>query len=34
MNKGIALARAEYIGFLNVDDFYEPSALCHVAGDN
>lgn len=27
MNKGIALARAPYISFLNVDDFYEPGAL-------
>lgn len=31
MNKGISLARAEYIGFLNVDDFYEPGALCRVS---
>lgn len=30
MNKGIALARAEYIGFLNADDFYEPGALSRV----
>lgn len=27
MNKGIALANAPIIGFLNVDDFYEPKAL-------
>lgn len=32
LNKGIALARAEYIGILNVDDFYESGALCRVAG--
>jgi glycosyltransferase involved in cell wall biosynthesis len=31
LNKGIAMAKAEYIGILNVDDFYEPGALCHVA---
>ena len=30
MNNGIALARAEYISFLNVDDFYEPGALRRV----
>src|SRR5205814_1895934 len=30
LNKGIALARAEYIGILNADDFYEPGALRHV----
>ena len=27
MNKGIALAKAEVISFLNVDDYYEPDAL-------
>lgn len=27
MNKGIALARGEVIGFLNVDDYYEPGVL-------
>jgi glycosyltransferase involved in cell wall biosynthesis len=31
LNKGIAMAKAEYIGILNVDDFYEPGALCSVA---
>jgi glycosyltransferase involved in cell wall biosynthesis len=31
MNKGIAMAKAEYIGFLNVDDFYEPGTLCRAA---
>ena len=30
MNKGIAMARAEYIGILNVDDFYEPGALSRI----
>jgi glycosyltransferase involved in cell wall biosynthesis len=33
MNKGIAMARAPYISFLNVDDFYEEGALnavCHT----
>lgn len=32
MNKGIKLARADYIGFLNVDDFYEPGALARIVG--
>ncbi len=32
MNKGIALARAPYISFLNVDDYYEPGTLNRVAG--
>ncbi|MCF8256650.1 MAG: glycosyltransferase [Flavobacteriales bacterium] len=27
MNKGIAMARADYISFLNVDDYYEPGTL-------
>ena len=31
LNKGIGLARAEYIGILNADDFYEPGALSLVA---
>jgi glycosyltransferase involved in cell wall biosynthesis len=31
LNKGIAMARAEYIGILNADDFYEPGALSRVA---
>jgi glycosyltransferase involved in cell wall biosynthesis len=31
LNKGIGLARAEYIGILNADDFYEPGALSCVA---
>jgi glycosyltransferase involved in cell wall biosynthesis len=31
LNKGIGMARAEYIGILNVDDFYEPDALSCVA---
>ncbi len=30
MNKGIAIARGEIIGFLNVDDFYEPGVLNRV----
>ena len=31
LNKGIDMARAEYIGILNADDFYEPGALSCVA---
>jgi glycosyltransferase involved in cell wall biosynthesis len=31
MNKGIAMARGDIIGFLNVDDFYEPNVLNRVA---
>src|SRR5260221_6818862 len=31
MSKGISMARAEYIGFLTVDYFYEPGALSRVA---
>ena len=31
LNKGIGMARAEYIGILNADDFYEPGALSLVA---
>jgi glycosyltransferase involved in cell wall biosynthesis len=30
LNKGIGMARAEYVGILNVDDFYEPGALSRV----
>ncbi|MBI5142523.1 MAG: glycosyltransferase [Nitrospirae bacterium] len=30
MNKGIAMARGVVIGFLNVDDYYEPGVLCRV----
>ncbi|WP_019499458.1 glycosyltransferase family 2 protein [Pseudanabaena sp. PCC 6802] len=30
MNKGIALARGEILGILNVDDFYEPNVLDRV----
>ncbi len=32
LNKGIRMARAEYIGILNVDDFYEPGAFSRVIG--
>lgn len=31
MNKGIAMALAKVITFLNVDDFYEPNALSYVS---
>jgi glycosyltransferase involved in cell wall biosynthesis len=31
MNKGIRMARAEYISILNVDDFYEPGVLARIA---
>jgi glycosyltransferase involved in cell wall biosynthesis len=31
MNKGIALARGEVIGILNVDDFYEPDVLNRIS---
>jgi glycosyltransferase involved in cell wall biosynthesis len=31
LNKGIDMARAEYIGILNADDFYEQGALSYVA---
>jgi glycosyltransferase involved in cell wall biosynthesis len=31
MNKGIAMARGEIVGFLNVDDYYEPGVLGKVA---
>jgi len=30
MNKGIAIAAGNVIGFLNVDDYYEAGALCEV----
>ncbi|QWV95074.1 glycosyltransferase [Geomonas oryzisoli] len=30
MNKGIAMARGEIVGFLNADDYYEPGALREV----
>ncbi len=32
MNKGIAMAKGEILGFLNVDDYYEPNVLCRVIG--
>lgn len=32
MNKGIAMAWGDIIGFLNVDDYYEPHVLQRVAG--
>jgi len=31
MNKGIALAKGEIIGFLNVDDYYEPGVLSRIS---
>jgi glycosyltransferase involved in cell wall biosynthesis len=31
LNKGILMAKAEYVGILNADDFYEPGALSRVA---
>lgn len=31
MNKGIAMARGEILGFLNADDYYEPNVLCQIA---
>ena len=31
MNKGIQLAKGEIIGFLNVDDFYEPATLNRIS---
>lgn len=31
MNKGIAMAKGEILGFLNVDDYYEPGVLNRVA---
>lgn len=30
MNKGIEMARGEIVGFLNVDDFYEPNVLNRI----
>jgi glycosyltransferase involved in cell wall biosynthesis len=30
MNKGIAMAKGEIMGILNVDDFYEPNLLNHI----
>jgi glycosyltransferase involved in cell wall biosynthesis len=30
-NKGIRAARADYVGILNVDDFYAPGTLCRIA---
>jgi glycosyltransferase involved in cell wall biosynthesis len=31
LNKGIEMARGEYIGILNADDFYEPGVLSRIA---
>jgi GT2 family glycosyltransferase len=33
MNKGVAMARGEYIGWLNADDYYLPGALDAVLGE-
>ena len=30
LNKGIRAAKAEYVGILNVDDFYEPNVFLRV----
>src|SRR4051812_15345342 len=30
MNKGVAMARGDYVGWLNADDFYLPGALAPV----
>jgi len=30
MNKGIRMAQGDILGFLNVDDFYEPNVLCRI----
>lgn len=30
MNKGVAMARGAILGFLNVDDYYEPGVLCEI----
>lgn len=30
MNKGIEMASGEILGILNVDDYYEPGALCEI----
>jgi glycosyltransferase involved in cell wall biosynthesis len=30
MNKGIGMASGEILGFLNVDDYYEPGAVCEA----